>query len=252
MTPLSDHPHLLLPDWPAPESVRAVVTLRTGGVSLPPYDGLNLGDHVGDRPRDVEANRERLGQWLGLAPERLQWLRQVHGTRLVEAVSGGPVLEADAVTTAQPGLGCVVMTADCLPVFFCDQAGTRVAVAHAGWRGLLAGVLESALSAFADASEVLAWLGPAIGPCHFEVGQEVRDAFLVSDPEAANHFQPSPGRAGHWYADLYGLASLRLRRRGVLRIHGGGFCTYHESQRFYSFRRDGATGRMASVIWLDS
>lgn len=246
---------LLAADWPAPANVHAVVTTRQGGVSYAPWDTLNLGTHVGDERAHVEANRARLLAALQeIAPcETPQWLSQVHGIRVVEAEPDPrqrplTVPDADAVTTTLPGVPCVVMTADCLPVFFCDRQGHRVAVAHAGWRGLCDGVLEATLRCFADASEVLAWMGPAIGPERFEVGDEVRAAFVLHDGEAAAAFKPSP-QAGRWLADIYGLARQRLQRAGVMQIFGGGACTVTDHHLFFSYRRDGQTGRMASVIW---
>ena len=263
MTDLAGNPHILLPDWDAPAQIGALVSLRTGGVSLPPYSSLNLGDHVGDEPAHVQLNRERLAQWAGLAPENLQWLRQVHGIEVVEAAPERGSREADAVTSRQPGVGCIVMTADCLPVFFCDASGQQVAVAHAGWRGLLNGVLEATLAKFENPSTVLAWLGPAIGPDSFEVGEEVRDAFLASDPNHASCFQPAWGQSGFgqpenlqekqpqkWLADLYALARQRLNRHGLHQISGGTACTFREADKYFSYRRDGRTGRMASLIWI--
>lgn len=246
---------MLLPDWPAPRNVHAVVTTRAGGVSAPPWDSLNLGMHVGDDPAHVRSNRERLLQSLqGIAAcASPQWLNQVHGICVVEAEPDAVrrvmhVPDADAVTTTKPGLPCVVMTADCLPVFFCDRRGDRVAVAHAGWRGLCDGILEATLQSFPDPSQVMAWLGPAIGPDAFEVGSEVRAAFLAQNPQAAGAFRASPN-AGRWLANIYGLARLRLERAGVGAIYGGGLCTVRDPARFFSYRRDGQTGRMASVIW---
>lgn len=247
---------LLLPDWPAPAGVHAAVTTRVGGVSPAPWDSLNLGTHVGDDPARVRENRARLQAALvTLAPAQApQWLNQVHGTRVVEAEPDAvrrthSLPDADAVTTTAQQLPCVVMTADCLPVFFCDQAGTRVAVAHAGWRGLCDGVLEATLAVFPEPAQVMAWLGPAIGPEAFEVGEEVREAFLARQPAAAAHFRPSPN-AGRFLADIYGLARLRLAAAGVTIVRGGGLCTFSDRERFFSYRRDGQTGRMASVIWL--
>lgn len=244
---------LLLPDWPAPRNVHAVVTTRIGGVSAAPWASLNLGMHVGDNPVDVQANRNHLTQALqhlsSCAPP--QWLNQVHGIQVVNAGSDPAcVPDADAVTTMQPGMPCAVMTADCLPVFFCDQDGHRVAVAHAGWRGLCDGVLEATLKQFPDSNRVLAWLGPAIGPAAFEVGDEVRAAFMECDAGAASAFVPSPN-AGRWLADIYALARQRLTRAGVASIYGGGLCTFNDPDRFFSYRRDGQTGRMASIIWRD-
>lgn len=248
---------LILPDWPAPANVRAVVTTRTGGVSAAPFDSFNLAFHVGDDAPAVVENRRRLFNILNeLAPcGPPQWLQQVHGTQVVDAFSEPKkraqlVPEADAVTTTQRGLPCVVMTADCLPVFFCNETGTRVAVAHAGWRGLCNGVLENTLAAFDNPAEVICWLGPAIGPAAFEVGGEVRDAFLAVDPAAVSAFEPVPGDGGKYLADLYELARQRLTRAGVGMVSGGGLCTYTDQDRFYSYRRESRTGRMASVVWL--
>jgi YfiH family protein len=247
---------LIHADWPAPAHVHAVVTMRMGGVSLAPWDSLNLGTHVGDDPAHVQDNRERLLAALRtIAPAALpQWLNQVHGTTVVEAEADAEAREAvvpdaDAVFTTRPGLPCVVMTADCLPVFFCDSHGTRVAVAHAGWRGLCDGVLEATLAQFPDPAEVFAWMGPAIGPARFEVGEEVRAAFLQRHAGAARHFVSRPG-SDRWLADIYGLARLRLEQAGVRAVSGGGLCTVSEPARFFSYRRDGRTGRMASVIWI--
>lgn len=237
------------PEWPAPANIHAAVTTRIGGVSLPPYDSLNLGDHVGDDPTAVAENRRRVSEGLHLSTEP-RWLSQVHGTEAVDAAACATGCEADASHTDQPGVVCTVMTADCLPVLFCDSTGTHVAAAHAGWRGLLNGVLERAISEMKAEGEILAWLGPAIGPDAFEVGDEVRDAFLAADSGAESAFKPSPN--GRWLADIYTLARRRLQAAGVNGIYGGGFCTFSDSQRFYSYRRDGRTGRMASLIWLDA
>lgn len=246
---------LLVPDWPAPPNVHAAVTTRTGGVSVSPWDSLNLGMHVGDNPAAVATNRQRLHNALQIiAPcGTPQWLNQVHGVAVVEAAPDAQqraacVPDADAVMTTQAGLPCVVMTADCLPVFFCDRDGARVAVAHAGWRGLCDGVLEATLRTFPDPAAVLVWLGPAIGPEKFEVGDEVRAAFLAQDGAAVNAFVPSP-HPGRWLADIYRLARQRLARQGVTSVYGGGLCTVSDARRFFSYRRDGQTGRMASAIW---
>ena len=238
---------LLIPDWPVPARVRAVVTTRAGGVSAVPFDALNLGDHVGDEPAAVAENRRRLQALLGCRPA---WLSQVHGVTVVQA-DPAQVLEADASWSATPGIACAIMTADCLPVLFCDRAGTVVAAAHAGWRGLQGGVLEASIAAMGcEPGEILAWLGPAIGPAAFEVGGEVRDAFMAEQAEAATAFVPSLNE-GKWLADIYQLARLRLARAGVTAIYGGEYCTFSDSERFYSYRRDGQTGRMASLVWLE-
>jgi hypothetical protein len=235
-------------EWPAPPWVRTCVTTRRGGCSQGRWKGFNLGDHVGDDIAHVAANRAELQQFLGCESA---WLQQVHGTVVVQA-DPAQVLEADAAWTDQPGIACTVMTADCLPVLFCNQSGTRVAAAHAGWRGLLAGVLENTVHVMGGEPEsVLAWLGPAIGPQSFEVGPEVREAFIAADPQAVEAFVPSL-REGHYLADLYQLASQRLRGCGIGLISGAEHCTVNEPTRFYSYRRDGQTGRFASLIWLNS
>lgn len=236
----------LLPAWPAPDRVRALQTLRSGGCSLPPWDSFNLADHVGDDPGHVAANRATLRPFL---PSEPVWLTQVHGIATVDAGNCPKTAEADAAWARQPGVVCAVMTADCLPVLLCDRAGTVVAAAHAGWRGLAAGVLESTVAAMAvPAGALLAWLGPAIGAHRFEVGDDVRTAFVGNDPGAAAAFVPQA--SGKWLADLARLARRRLQQVGVHAIYGGGLCTVSEPERFFSYRRDGVTGRMATLIWL--
>jgi len=235
----------LTPDWPAPASVRACVTTREGGVSEAPFDSLNLGDHVDDRPDAVAENRRRLTEHFSIKPA---WLQQVHGIVVAHA-DPGVVATADASWTAAPGIACTAMTADCLPALFCNRAGTRVAAAHAGWRGLAAGVLEATLDHLdTAASDVLVWLGPAIGPKAFEVGPEVREVFVKQLPEAAAAFVPSHN-AGKFMADIYLLARLRLAAKGVMAVYGGGFCTVTDP-RFFSYRRASRTGRFASLVWL--
>lgn len=242
----------IIPDWPVPPTVRALITTRPGGVSRGVYSSLNLGDHVGDDPVAVAQNRALVSARIGATP---LWLKQVHGTRVVDAddcLASEPnaVPEADASWTRQVGAACVVMTADCLPVLFCDRAGTVVAAAHAGWRGLLDGVIEATIDAMGVAGvEIMAYLGPAIGPQAFEVGDEVRSAFIATSRNAATAFQP--GVRGKWLADISRLARLRLSAKGVERIRGGDYCTVTDAARFFSYRRDGQTGRMASMIWLD-
>lgn len=236
---------LLFPDWPAPASVGACVTTREGGVSLTPYESFNLGDHVGDDPAAVTENRRRLSDTFSIKPA---WLKQVHGVAVAHA-DPDHVAEADASWSATPGIACTAMTADCLPVLFCDRAGTRVAAAHAGWRGLAAGVLEATLDSLALAPEdVLVWLGPAIGPQAFEVGLEVRDAFTAQHPEAAAAFVPGATPA-KLMADIYALARIRLAARGVHAVYGGGLCTVTDP-RFFSYRRTPQGGRFASLVWL--
>lgn len=241
---------LIEPDWPAPSWVRAVSTTRRGGVSEPPYASLNLGFRSGDDAERVRANRRALAAALAL-PREPAWLRQVHGKQVVDAaeVTAEPV-QADAAFTCASGPVCVVMTADCLPVLLCDRVEIRVAAAHAGWRGLACGVIGATVAALrSDPADLLAWLGPAIGPAQFEVGAEVRQAFLDLDAGNADCFKPSP--AGRWLADIYGLARRQLRALGVGAVYGGGWCTVSEHERFFSFRRDGAaSGRMASLIWV--
>lgn len=238
------------PDWPAPAAVRAACTLRSGGVSRGPYTSLNLSDHVGDDPSCVARNRALLRHDLALPGEPL-WLRQVHG-RDVAMVGGVDPADcvADASVAIGPGIVCAVLTADCLPFLLCDRAGTRVAAVHAGWRGLASGVVEAAVARMqAPPEDLLVWLGPAIGPDVFEVGDEVREAFLSYDPGGTAAFRPSP--AGRWLADIYLVARRRLDLLGAGQVWGGGYCTVTDPDRFFSYRRDGATGRMASLIWLN-
>ncbi len=241
-------PPVIRPEWPAPPGVRALATTRIGGVSQPPFDRLNLGTHVEDDPAAVAVNRRRLVEGQGL-PAEPRWLNQVHGTGLADAAQVAGGVDADGSFTTESGVVCAVLTADCLPVLFCDEGGTRVAAAHAGWRGLHAGILEQAVKTFVKPEGVLAWMGPAISQAAFEVGPEVREAFLDADPGAGGAFCPSP--AGRWLADIYLLARRRLRAVGVERVFGGGYCTFSEQKRFFSFRRDGRTGRMASLIWME-
>ena len=241
----------ITPEWPAPANIRAICTTRQGGVSHAPYDTLNLGDHVGDDPYLVARNRMIVGDVLQLPTEPL-WLQQVHGIDVTRMDVGDCYPQGDASIALRTGQVCVIMTADCLPVLFCDKAGTRVGAAHAGWRGLQAGVLENTLAALAaDPANILAWLGPAIGPTAFEVGAEVREAFMQDHPTAEQAFKPST-YAGKWLADIYMLARQRLNLAGVSDIYGGDLCTYTDAKRFFSYRRDGQTGRMGSFIWMDA
>ncbi|WP_395788602.1 peptidoglycan editing factor PgeF [Aquimonas sp.] len=238
------------PDWPAPPNVRAFSTLRRGlsvGISHPPFDDFNLGAHCGDEPAAVAANRAALG-WVGALPSSPCWLRQVHGTRVwrfdAPAVTE---IEADAAVTSTPGVVLAVLTADCLPVLFCAEDGSEVGAAHAGWRGLCSGVLENTVAALrTPVSQLLAWLGPAAGPRAYEVGTEVRQAFVDVDHAAANAFIAT--RPGHWLCDLYALARQRLAAVGVDRVFGGERCTLSEPLAFFSHRREGRSGRMAAVI----
>ena len=274
------HPDWLVPDWPAPRRVRSVFTTRAGGVSASPFDAMNLGDHVDDAPASVAANRQALARAIGATPI---FLRQVHGREVAVWSTAddalAPTTEADACLTAQPGLACTIMVADCLPVLFTDRQGTAVAAAHAGWRGLAGssgsagsaaqGVLETTQEALvrrtgSSTADLLAWLGPCIGPTAFEVGDEVRDVFVAMQAEAEGCFRPQPvvgrersGQPRKWLADLPALARLRLRAAGLGdgQIYGNdssaAWCTVGQASRFFSYRRDRATGRMAACIWLD-
>jgi YfiH family protein len=239
--------HLITPDWPAPANVKSLQTTRIGGVSIASYESLNLGDHVGDAPLAVERNRMLLNS---LLPSEPVWLEQAHGTIVANADMAGCLPQADACIARHPSAVCVVMTADCLPVLLCDTHGSVVGVAHAGWKGLAAGVIEATVEKMAVAPHnLMAWLGPAISQQAFEVGEEVRTAFVAMQPQSASAF--IPGKNGKWYADLYALARLRLNALGVTTICGGGYCTYRERERFFSYRRDRATGRMGTFIWLE-
>ncbi len=239
---------LIVPEWPMPKGVAACSSTRTGGVSEGAWESLNLGAHCGDDLNHVEENRKRFFA-AGQLPSKPIWLEQVHGTAVL-SLTGEPYASkrADASYSNTPGTVCAVMTADCLPVLFCNRAGTEVAAAHAGWRGLCAGVLEETVACFADSADnILAWLGPAIGPQAFEVGPEVREAFMAHDPQAESAFRP----AGEKYmADIYQLARQRLAHLGISQIYGGDRCTFTEKDDFFSYRRDKTTGRMASFIWL--
>ncbi|WP_029918964.1 peptidoglycan editing factor PgeF [Nevskia soli] len=240
---------LLFPEWPAPARVRAACTTRLGGVSQGVYASLNLG-RSGDDSAAVSENRRRVRQALGLPAEPC-WIRQVHGVRAVQMPQAAPDPEADASFTFEPGVVCAVQAADCMPVLFCDRAGTVVAAAHAGWRGLAGGVLERTVAAMGvPPGQLLAWLGPAIGPEAFEVGEEVREAFVTADAAAAGAFRAG-AVAGKHYADLFALARMRLAQVGVSQVSGGGLSTHADPARFYSYRRDGVTGRMAALIWLE-
>jgi YfiH family protein len=235
------------PDWPAPTGVHAWVTER--GPAAGRYGTLNLATHVGDDAAAVAANRERLRRELAL-PREPAWLTQVHGTRVLD-LDTEDVAPADGAVTARAGVVCAVLTADCLPVLLTDTAGRRVGVAHAGWRGLLHGVLPAAVRAFGvPPGRLLAWLGPAIGQAAYEVGPEVRDAFLAAAPAAVARF--AENARGRWQADLYGLARDSLGAAGVTAVYGGGFCTFRESARFFSHRREAPCGRMATLIWRGS
>lgn len=241
-------PSFIPAQWPAPRHVRAGVTTRFGGASAGPFASFNLAAHVGDSDVAVATNRQRLRNNLALPSEPI-WLQQVHGCTVVQPDMYADERCGDAVVSRATGTVCAVLTADCLPVLLTDRAGTCVAAAHAGWRGLAAGVLEATVLQLPAAPEtLLAWLGPAISQRAFEVGEDVRAEFLRHDPRAAAAFAPSPNQ--RWFADLYRLARQRLVGCGVREIFGGEYCTYEDVGNFYSYRRDGVTGRMASLIWF--
>ncbi len=232
--------------WSAPGNVCAISTTRGAGVSVGPYRSLNLGDHVGDDAGAVAANRERVARALSL-PAAPRWLTQVHGSTVVDAGRAGVGCEADAAWTDRSGVVCAVLTADCVPLALATRCGRRVAAVHVGWRGLAAGVVENAVATLADdAGQLVGWMGPAISQRAFEVGPEVRSA-LAGDDEALAFF--APGRADRYMADLFGLLRLRLARLGVGEVAGGEHCTYSDPGRFFSYRRDGRCGRMATLVW---
>ena len=243
---------MIIPDWPAPAGVHAISTTRLGGKSLSPYDSLNLAQHVDDNNDNVIANRAILKQLAGYQNEPV-WLEQVHGNTVVNAAETPTVAKADACFTTATNKTCVVMTADCLPVLFCDKKGNGIAAAHAGWRGLAAGVLEATVQRLCEslacsANDVIAWMGPAIGAESFEVGDEVRETF-ISQHDVASAFTET--RPEHWLMDIYAVARARLKAVGVVQVSGGQFCTYRDEKQFFSYRRDGQCGRMASLIWLE-
>jgi len=244
---MSGTKHWLTPDWPVPANIRAATTLRTGGVSCGAYASLNPAMHVGDDVDLVKKNRQLIKELLDLPGEPV-WLEQIHSNRAVSAVKTESLQQADASYTAEAGVVCAVMTADCLPLLVCAADGSQVAAIHAGWRGLLAGVVANTLSAMQD-NELLVWLGPAIGPDCFEVGVEVRDAFVQKSAAFMTAFKQQSN--GKWLADIYQLARIDLATLGIDKIYGGGFCTVTEQERFYSYRRDKQTGRMATLIWRE-
>jgi YfiH family protein len=242
---------VITPEWPAPAGVHAAFTLRSGGVSAAPFDSLNLGTHVADEVTAVAENRRRVRTQLRV-PQEPAWMEQVHGTAVLDLDVHGPAsgIAADAAFTRRAGTVCVVQVADCLPVLFAARDGAAVAAAHAGWRGLASGILEATLKSLAmEPRGLMAWLGPAIGPAHFEVGEEVRNAFLARDAGAAGEFASND--RGRWQCDLAGLARRRLAALGVTAIFGGDWCTYADPSRFFSYRRDGRCGRMAALIWRE-
>ena len=241
----SGYKHWLTPDWPAPANIHAATTLRTGGVSRGAYASLNPAMHVGDDENLVKQNRQIIKEMLDLPGDPV-WLEQIHSNRAVPALATEPLQQADAGYTAESGVVCAVMTADCLPLLVCSADGSQVAAIHAGWKGLLAGVIGNTIAAMQN-NDVLVWLGPAIGPDCFEVGAEVRDAFLEKSAEFITAFKEQNNNK--WLADIYRLARIDLAMLGIDKVYGGGFCTVTEHERFYSYRRDKQTGRMATLIW---
>ncbi|WP_432454284.1 MULTISPECIES: peptidoglycan editing factor PgeF [unclassified Agarivorans] len=238
-----------LVEWPCPPNVRAIFSDRLGGVSQAPFDSFNLGDHVGDARRAVQQNRVAFQAEM---PDQVCWLKQIHSTQVVDAsLSGSQMAEADASVSDQPGAVCVVMTADCLPILLCDKQGRVVAAVHAGWRGLANGIIENTIAKMKVApKQVMAWMGPAIGPSAFEVGEEVKQAFVDSHSEAYLAFTPS-NKANKYFADIFMLAEQRLTQAGLTAVYSERCCTYRSAQQFYSYRREGLTGRMAAAIWLE-
>ena len=239
----------IIPNWPAPANVKALQTTRNGGISAAPYNSLNLGEHVKDNPLHAAQNRQLLSQFV---PSEPVWLNQVHGVDVIDAANTSCAPSADASYTTRKNVVCVTMTADCLPILLCDQAGTAVASIHAGWRSLCDGVIEATAKQMpVESSQLMAWLGPAIGPNAFEVGSEVRAQFIAQDVQAEAAFRPNNDK---WLGNLYQIATQRLNNLGITQIYGGGqnepWCTYTDESRFFSFRRDGLTGRMATLIWL--
>lgn len=245
----------ITPSWPAPANVRSYISTRAGGLSLPPYASNNVGLHVGDDPEHVAANRAQLSAQLGLQ-KTPQWLEQIHGVKVVNAKSDGLVRTADGSYSDKPGQACLVMTADCLPILLCDKQGTQVAALHCGWRSLAKGICARGLQKFSGApGDILAYLGPAISQPHFEVGVDVLEAFFKAarNPQHAEQIATafiSAQRPLHFYANIYALARAELNALGVKCVYGGDYCTYEDDARFYSYRRDRTTGRMASLIWL--
>jgi YfiH family protein len=245
----------LIPEWPAPDNVQAIITLRSRGGSGNPFEYFNLATHVGDEASQVEANRMLLVQQLGLESQPL-WLNQVHGTKVVDRCLSDCLPDADGCFSEVKNTPCAVLTADCLPVLLCNQQGTKVAAVHAGWRGLCAGIIRNALKKFDKNDSILAYLGPAISAAHFEVGSEVFNQFLTNAVSAEHRLGIEkaflPSRSDHYYADLYALARTELQQNNVNHIFGGGFCSFGQPEQFYSYRRDKHCGRNASLIWLKS
>ena len=244
---MNSNQHWLQPNWPAPNNIYAATTLRTGGVSLGEYDSLNAATHVGDDSAFVTCNRRIIRSMLNLPSEPV-WLNQTHSNVAVQAIVNPNALDADASFTKEPGIVCAVMTADCLPLLVCSSDGTKIAAIHAGWRGLLNGIIDNTLSAL-QTTDLLIWLGPAIGPEQFEVGEEIRSLFMSRSMNYAPAFKQRT--QGKWLADIYELARINLNMLGIEKIYGGHYCTVTDKKQFYSYRRDKITGRMATLIWRD-
>ena len=242
--------NFIIPNWPAPANVHAMQTNRGGGVSHAPFNSLNLGSHVKDNPIHVAQNRQLLSQFL---PSEPVGLNQVHGIHAVDAAQTDCLRAAVASYTTRKNVVCVTMTADCLPILLCNQAGTAVTSIHAGWRGLCDGIIDATVSKMpVNSADLIAWLGPAIGPNAFEVGAEVREQFMIKDAKSEIAFKKQGENQAQdkWLADIYKIATQRLNNLGITQIYGGGECTYTDKEKFFSFRRDGQTGRMATLIWL--
>ena len=237
-------------NWPALDHIHAGTTTRIGGASGIPYDSFNLADHVGDNQKNVSHNRKLLRNQLNL-PAEPYWLQQVHGNRVIAAKIANSAEPADGIVTDQTNIVCTVLTADCLPLLLRNVHGTQIAAIHVGWRGFSKNIITNAIETFAENREnIIAWLGPCIGASHYEIDDEVRNACLNICGAAEHAF--NPGRDGHWFADLHRLAKYQLAHLGIENIYGGGYCTYGDANLFFSYRRDGITGRMASLIWMDS
>lgn len=248
-TSIKTAPEFLFANWPAPANIHALTTTRIGGMSVGDYHGFNLADHVDDNIEHVKQNRRLLSQSLNI--EEPVWLKQVHGVQVADVATAQHHAEADAIISTVTDRVCAVLTADCLPLLFCNEAGTKVAAAHAGWRGLANGVIENTVDLLQENNKnIMVWLGPAIGPACFEVGRDVYDAFVSDDETASSAFTQTDNK--HFLADIYSLARLRLKRLGIEKVYGGGLCTYTDEERFYSFRKNKITGRMASMIWMSS
>ncbi|MBF0751352.1 MULTISPECIES: peptidoglycan editing factor PgeF [unclassified Pasteurella] len=241
----------IFPKWQAPSNIHAFTTTRAGGVSQAPFASFNLGDHVGDEKSAVKTNRTLLVESFHL-PHSPLFLTQTHSTNVIQLPYSGNNFDADSVYTNQPNQVCAVMTADCLPVLFTTKQGNEVAAAHAGWRGLCDGILEETVKYFhTEPQNIIAWLGPAIGPKAFQVEKDVIEQFMKFDPHAENAFQPDPNQRGKYFGNLYQIAIQRLNKLGIVEISGGEHCTFYEKELFFSYRREGKTGRMASVIWFE-